>query len=426
MRTSVHIARTILKSGERSFVKLILRLATATIAISLAIMILTISIISGFENDISKKIFDFWGHITVKDINNRGSLENLPMDSIDIYTSRIDEITGIEYMAMNARGEFSSRKTKGGVKSTQEFIHLPAVLRSKDEMDGVRLRGLSSNVENVHFLNAYLTEGEWISPDAEENEIILSKSTARRIKVNPGENLIAHIIYDGKQIPKRFRISGIYSTGLEEFDARIAVVDIDFIRDIVGWGTDEAGGISVLVDNINDIDGITDYLNYELLPQNLYAESIKSEMRPLFEWLGLQDVNKILILSLLTIVCMINMTTVLIILILERSRMIGILKSIGSDNRLLREVFLYYAGYILLRALIIGNVIGLGISVLQYYTHLIPLDEVNYYLSYVPIKFEWSQFLLLNISSFALTLLFMLLPTALIARIKPVKVLKFD
>lgn len=424
MRTSGYIARTILKSGNTSFIKLILRLATATIALSLAVMILTISIISGFEKDISDKIFDFWGHITIKDINSRGAMENLPIDATGKYMEEIGNLEKVKFKTLDGRGNFVDKETVAGIKAMQEFIHLPAVIRSQEEMEGVRLRGLSPNLED--FLSAYIEKGTWIKEDSSQNEIVLSRSSANRLKVDVDKDIIVHIIYGGKQIPKRFKVVGIYSTGLEEFDARIAIVDINFVRDMVDWRDDQAGGISILVDDIRDIDGFTDYLNYEALPQNLYAESIKSELRPLFEWLSLQDVNKYLIISLLTIVCMINMTTVLIILILERSKMIGILKSLGADNWKLREIFLYYAGYILIRALLIGNLVGVGLCLVQYYTHAIPLDEVNYYLSYVPIRFEWGQYLLLNLGSFLLTLFFLLLPSALIARVNPVKVLRFE
>ncbi len=426
MRTSRYIASTILKSGSTSFIRLILRLATVTIALSLSVMILTVSIIAGFEQDISKKIFDFWGHITVKDLNSRGALENVPIDHADMYMDTIEALNRVNYPTINGRGEWVKKRTEGGIRAAQEFIHLPAILHSKDAMEGVRLRGLSSNIEKRQFLNSYIEAGSWIQDTSAQAQIILSRSLADRLEVGLHDKLLVHIIYDGRQIPRRFTVQGIYSTGLEEFDSRIAIVDIDFIREIVGWTSDQAGGISILVDNIDDIPGFTDYLNYQVLPRNLYAESIRTQLRALFEWLSLQDVNKILIISLLTIVCMINMTTVLIILILERSRMIGILKSLGADNWMIREVFLHYAAYILIRALIIGNLIGLGICAIQYFTHVLPLDEQNYYLSYVPISFEWWQYGLLNIGCFLLTIIFLILPTMLIARINPVKVLRFE
>lgn len=426
MRTSRYITRAILKSQDTAYIKLILQLATATIALSIAVMIITISVISGFEKEISKKIFDFWGHITVKDLNSRGSLESVPIDSVNVFQDSIMNLNQVSYLVADGNGNWVKKKTQAGIRATQEFIHIPAIIQTSESMEGVRLRGLSANINKNRFLRSYITHGSWLEKSPEKNLIILSRSIADRLKLNVGDKIVVHVIYGGKQIPRRFTVHGIYSTGLEEFDSRIALVDIDFIRGIVGWKKHQAGGISILVENMDDIRGFTNYLNYHVLPQNLYAESIRSQLRALFEWLSLQDVNKVLILSLLTIVCLINMTTVLIILILEQSNLIGILKSLGAGNRMLGEIFLYYASYILLRALIIGNLIGLGLCVLQYYTHILPLDETNYYLSYVPIHFEWLQYVLINLGCFLITLLFLLIPSMLIARINPVKVLRFE
>jgi len=228
-----------------------------------------------------------------------------------------------------------------------------------------------------------------------------------------------------EQLERRFTVEGIYRTGLEEYDRQFALVDIRKIQQVLGWKENQVSGFEVFVDNIDDLDAFTNYIYFEEITNDLYAESIKEKMRAIFEWLDLQDVNEWVILGLMLVVAIINMVTALLILILERTNMIGTLKSLGAANWSIRWVFLYYAGYIILVGLFWGNLIGLGLCWLQATFGFITLDEANYYLAVAPIKINWWSVLLLNGGTLVVTLLFLIVPSYLVSRIDPVKAIRF-
>ena len=225
---------------------------------------------------------------------------------------------------------------------------------------------------------------------------------------------------------RAFQIKNIYKTGLEEYDKRFGIVDIKKLQEILGWNVNEVQGMEVVLNDVRDLDVISEYVYYEILPQQLYAESIRSKFPSIFEWLSLQDINETIILQLMVLVAIINMITVLLILILERTQMIGILKSLGMNNWQVRKIFIYNAGYIIFYGLIIGNILGLGIALLQKHFNFIKLDEANYYLDTAPIEINWMALILLNVGTFVVTLITLVLPTMLITRIAPVKALRFD
>lgn len=439
MNVSAYIARRVTASGERSFSRMIIRIAIAAVAVSLAVMIVSTALMSGFKQEISTKIFGFWGHIHITDQAASFSVldnTNYPITSDQPFYPDLDTIGQRDYTyyrdIMGREVEFSGR-TKGGVRHIQVFATIPTLMRSETEdgpeMEGIILKGLGEDFDWGSF-QQYLREGEplIVSPDSTANGIIISEVTAKRLQVELGSRLELNFLRSGSQpLVRVLYVTGIYKTGLEEYDRQFALIDIQHIQRLLGWAPDQVGGFEVFLDNIDDVEPFAEYIHYEdnILPPHLYAESIRQKESDLFNWLDIQDYNEIIILTLMIIVAIINMITVLLILILERTTMVGTLKALGQSNWGIRKIFLYYAAYIMLFGLLWGNLIGLALCWLQDTFEFIKLDEASYYLSVAPVHINWWTIFLLNIGTLIITLLVLIIPSMLVSRIDPVKALRF-
>lgn len=427
------IAKRIAVTNTGSFTKVIIRIAMAAIAVSLTVMILTTAIISGFKQEISDKIFGFWGHIHVTDSNINRNFELIPISKDEKFYDEIRDIKQLEYQAeakilgFALKDKVVDKKTYSGVKGVHPYIILPGLLSSKRNFHGVLLKGVDEAYDWTK-MEAFIKDGKRITylPDSSSADILVSKNIADKMLISTGDKVVLSFIRDNQQIKKRFQVCGIYNTGLEEYDKRFGIVDIKKLQEILGWNVNEVQGMEVVLNDVRDLDVISEYVYYEILPQQLYAESIRSKFPSIFEWLSLQDINETIILQLMVLVAIINMITVLLILILERTQMIGILKSLGMNNWQVRKIFIYNAGYIIFYGLLIGNILGLGIALLQKHFNFIKLDEANYYLDTAPIEINWMALILLNVGTFVVTLITLVLPTMLITRITPVKALRFD
>lgn len=427
------IAKRIAVTNTGSFTKVIIRIAMAAIAVSLTVMILTTAIISGFKQEISDKIFGFWGHIHVTDSNINRNFELIPISKDEKFYDEIRDIKQLEYQAeakilgFALKDKVVDKKTYSGVKGVHPYIILPGLLSSKRNFHGVLLKGVDEAYDWTK-MEAFIKDGKRITylPDSSSADILVSKNIADKMLISTGDKVVLSFIRDNQQIKKRFQVCGIYNTGLEEYDKRFGIVDIKKLQEILGWNVNEVQGMEVVLNDVRDLDVISEYVYYEILPQQLYAESIRSKFPSIFEWLSLQDINETIILQLMVLVAIINMITVLLILILERTQMIGILKSLGMNNWQVRKIFIYNAGYIIFYGLLIGNILGLSIALLQKHFNFIKLDEANYYLDTAPIEINWMALILLNVGTFVVTLITLVLPTMLITRITPVKALRFD
>ncbi len=432
MNVSHFIAKRLAFSKSQSFVRVIIRIATIAVAISLAVMILTSLIINGFKKEISSKVFGFWGHIHITDTNVNRTFEQIPISKNGDLLDKIKGIKYIEYQSpvtyfgREVRGKYKTQRTKGGVRLVQPFAMAPGVMSTKKDFGAIILKGIDKTFEWDYFPE-FIVDGDTLTLTGDlENGIIVSSITAREMQLKVGQKIRVSFIRNGDQIKRVFRVKGIYNTGLEEYDKRFALVDLRKVQGILGWKDDEITGYEVFVDDIDDLDIINDYIYNEILPARYYSESIRSKFPSIFEWLKLQDINEDLLMWLMIIVGAINMITALLILILERSHMIGVLKSLGATNRQIQKVFLYHAMYIILAGMLIGNLLGLGIGALQYYTRFIKLDETSYYLSYAPVLFDPGAILLINLLCITLILSFLIVPTFLVTKILPVKTLRFE
>ncbi len=429
------IAKKVGYGEEKTFTKTIMRIAIVSIAISLAVMIITTSLIAGFKQEITEKIFGFWGHIHITDANVSLSKEPRPLSVDQKYFEELQDIAMVEYqspisfLGYEFEDQYRQKSTYGGVRHVQGFAMAPGIITTKKDFEGIIFKGIGTDFD-WQSMEVFLEEGEKLNLDniteKPSSEILISRKTADRLYLKVGSKFILHFIKDGKELKRRFVIKGIYNSGLGEYDKKFVVGDIRHIQELYGWEESQLGGLEVFVEDINDMNILSEYIYYNVVPSNLYAETIRDKFPNIFEWLGLQDINEVVILIMMIIVSIINMITALLILILERTKMIGILKTLGSTNWNIRKVFLYQAAYIISRGLFWGTCIGVGICMIQKYTGFVKLDEANYYLDVAPIVMNWSLILLLNILTLLVTLLFLIGPTYLITRINPIKVLRFD
>lgn len=419
------IARRIAFSGGKNFSRLIIRIAVVAVALSVGVMIASSALIAGFKSEISRKIFEFWGHIHISDTAYSLSFEPQPIDQKQGFYPSLDTIQGIPKPILEQM-EWTGKAPRGGIKHIQVFAHKPGIIRTKTAMEGILLKGIGPDFD-WNNLQPYLLEGKplSLSDTAASKEIIISRQTADRLQVGVGDKFIVHFVKEREQTRRLFQICGIYKTGLEEYDRKFALCDIRQVQNLLDWEEGQVAGFEIWLDDLHDLELYNQYIYQEVLPDNLLAVSIREKFPSIFEWLALQDYNEIVILVLMLAVAIINMITALLVLVLERSTMIGILKALGAENRRIRSIFLYHAAVITLMGMFWGNLIGLGFCWLQDRFHLIKLNEADYYLSYAPVKIEWMSVLGINLGTLAITLIFLLIPTRAVSGIAPVRAIRF-
>lgn len=432
MNLSHFIARRIAFSKSKSFTKVIVRIAIAAIALSLATMLITTLIISGFKKEISSKVFGFWGHIHITDTNINRTFEQVPISKSEPYIEEIEEIEWLNYqvpvnlLGYELIGKYKAKRTNGGVAHVQPFTWVAGIISTKKEFGAIQLKGVDEKFD-WDYLPNFLIEGEELSfDDDDDSGLIVSKVTAKALQLKVGQRVQFSTIRDNDQLKRAFVIKGIYNTGLEEYDKRFAIADLRKTQDMLGWGSDDVSGVEVFLEDIEDLDITNEYIYNDILPARLYSETIRTKFPSIFEWLKLQDINEDLLLWLMLVVAIINMITALLILILERTHMIGLLKALGSTNWQIRKIFVFNAAYIIFFGLILGNILGLGICFIQDQTHFITLDEASYYLSYAPVQFNWGAVFLINLFCFFITVIFLILPTYIVTGIDPIKTLRFE
>jgi lipoprotein-releasing system permease protein len=424
------IARRIAFSGGKNFSRVIIRIATVAVALSVAVMIASTALIAGFKHEISQKIFEFWGHIHISDTAYSLSFEPAPVERNQDFYPSLDTVRGISYFEDEEilgfeTGREVEKKSRDGIRHIQAFAHKPGIIRTKTAMEGIILKGVGKDFDWGN-LAPYLLEGQPIAlGDTLSRDIIISRQTADRLQVSVGDRFIVHFVKEGEQLRRRFQICGIYKTGLEEYDRKFALCDIRQTQELLGWTESEVAGFEIWLDDLRDLDLYNDYIYSEVLPPELLSTSIRSKFPAIFEWLSLQDLNEQVILGLMLAVAIINMITALLVLVLERTTMIGVLKSLGETSRRIRRIFLYYAAVITLTGMFWGNLLGLGFCFLQDKFHFIKLNEADYYLSYAPVKINWLAVVGVNAGTLFVTLLFLILPSFLVSKIQPVKAIQF-
>ena len=407
-------------SGGGGFTRIILWIATGAVGLSVAVMILSMALMTGFKQEITKKMFGFWGHIHITDPRSIRSYEALPFRYDSTLISTLESIHSV---TMEEDGKIQ-HTSFGGVRHVQAYIYLPGIITHDDQLEGIVLKGIGDDF-HWNTINQYNeSDVDWTGIGADE--LIISRVTADRLGLEKDDKLILHFVREGRQLQRRFIIKGIYKTGLEENDAKFALASISRVRDVLDWDSTQVSGLEIEIEHIDDLDMITEYIYQDEIPAHLYAENIREKFPSLFEWLELQDINTVVIIGLMLAVAMINMITALLILILERTQMIGILKSIGARDTSIRKVFLWFALYITAGGILAGNILGLGLAWIQNTYKIIRLDESDYYLDYAPVMVLPWHLIVINAGALVLIGLCLVAPSYLVTRVNPVKTIHFQ
>jgi lipoprotein-releasing system permease protein len=399
------IAKRISDPGDNSFSAIIHKIAIASVALGLAIMMIAFFVLGGFQNNIKDKIYSFSGHIQIKKFSLNNSFEEEP---IVLEAARMEAVLNDPY-----------------VDHIQEYAHKPGLLTKDDEVYGLLFKGIGRSY-NATLFDDYLVEGKFIqfNDSTFSNEVMVSQRMAKKMGLKVNDLVISYFIMDPPKT-RRVKIVGIYNTGLDAFDSQMMVGDIGLVRQLNGWESDQVGGYEVYLKDVEDIveadDSISTKLNVEI-----YTEKVDEKYLQIFDWLNLLTQNVNIFIWLILLVASFNMVSVLFILIMERTQMIGTFKALGASNGMIRRIFSYNGIQLVLKGLLVGNAIAIGFALLQDQFHLIPLDAENYYMDYVPIYWDWPVTIGLNFLTLLLVTFVLIIPTAIIARINPVKAIKFD
>jgi lipoprotein-releasing system permease protein len=344
-------------------------------------------------------MFGFWGHIHINSVQQTTSFEPAPISAHPPFLDSLKKLKNAFYTEGGVTKQIYS-----GVRHVQAYANKAGIIKTKDNFEGIVLKGVGAEYD-WRFIKENLVDGRIISSCDTCKDIMISNSTANRLKMKVGNKFIVHFVQNKEQQQRLFQICGIYKTGIDEYDKRFALADLKTVQSLLGWNENQVAGFEVFIDDLKDLKPLNEYIYSDLITNDLSAQTIKEEQPAIFDWLDLQDVNEQVILVLMLIVSIINMVTALLILILERTNMIGTLKALGTSGGRIQMIFLYYGAIIACVGLLIGNILGIGLSLLEQKFHFIHLSESNYYLSYAPIKFDFLTIVGLNIGTLLITTL---------------------
>jgi lipoprotein-releasing system permease protein len=414
MNLPYFIAQRLIKGRreETSFSRPINVIAIIGIAMGLAVMILAVAILTGFKQEIRDKVVGFGSHIQIMNFDSNISFETTPISGNQEFIPKIKAIPGIKHIEVFA--------TKAGL------------IKAADEIQGVMLKGIGSDFDWSYF-SSNMVEGVvfTVTDTGRTDKVIISRKIADMLRLKNGDSFVMHFIQDPPRM-RKFTISGIYETSLEEFDKMYVFCDIGHIKRLNGWEDEQVSGFEVFIDDFDRLDEMTlavrDAIGYKITEEDakFKVTNIRIRYPQIFDWLNFQDINVIIIILLMLVVAGFNMISGLLILILEKTNMIGIFKALGSEDKMIRKVFLYQAAYLIAKGLLWGNIIGIGLAFLQLKTGIITLDPDSYYIKTVPVNLELTHVLLLNAGTMAAIVVMLLVPTQLISRITPVKAIKYD
>jgi lipoprotein-releasing system permease protein len=406
--------------GQGSISKPIVKIGILGIILGLSVMLLTISIVLGFKKEITKKVTGLAADVTISNISYGSNGEQVPIkiakDSLNVFK----KLTNIKHIQATAQ--------KNGI------------VKTKTENEGVIIKGINGDYD-LSYLGSYLQAGHLPKVDSSEvsSDILISESLATKLDLKLEEKflvyfVVQHELYDSiekvnyikfEQRSRSFKICGIYKTSFSDFDNNLTFADIRQIQKLNYWDSSMVGNYEIRVNDFEKLDEAIDQLN-EHVGLNYQLVSVKDAFSNIFIWLDKLDINGVIIIVLMILVAVINMITALLILILERTNMVGMLKSLGMNNANVRKIFFYISVRLLSRGLLWGNIIGIGLCVIQYYFGIAKLDSATYYVDKVAIELNWLYYLLLNVGTITVCILMLFLPTLIITKITPIKTLRFD
>ncbi|HLG02096.1 MAG TPA: ABC transporter permease [Bacteroidia bacterium] len=384
----------------------IVRVAVIGIAIGMAVMILTLAVMNGFQKEIRKKVIGFGSHIQITGFDLNESFET---DSLNKNQPSIPAVRKLP-----------------GIKHVQVFAMKAGIIKSGDQLQGVVLKGVDRDYDWT-FFQRNLKEGNLLSlPDTVSNRVLVSRLIANRMNLEVGEKFRMFFLRGNETRQRAFRVEGIYETGLSDgFDDRFVICDIRQVQQLNNWNSTTVAGFELLVTDFDSLEIITEHVR-STIDLDLDAQSIRELTPQIFSWLDILDVNALIIIVLMLFVSMINMISALIILILDRTNMIGTLKALGSSDGRIIVIFLLHASWLILLGIVCGNILGLSLCWIQSTYGLAKLDEASYYVKAVPIAVNWLHWVFLNVTAFTGCLVALLIPALIILRISPMRAIRFS
>lgn len=415
MNFPLFIAKRIFASqdAKQKVSKPAIRIATAGVAIGLAVMIISGSVVLGFKHTVQNKVIGFGSHIQVANFLTHQSSGTFPIVFGDSICQAIKRVPGVDHVQITA--------TKQGVgKTDTDFL-------------GLLFKGVGEDFDST-FIHQNMVEGSIPSFSSKQsgNKILISKTQADKLNLKCGNKIFAYFIDNNGVRVRRFTIQGIYQTNLSQYDEAVCFTDIYTVRKLNGWDDDQGTSAEITVTDFNRLQDIADDMaatvnkSSDRNGDTYSCLTIKDLSPQIFTWLELLDLNVWIILALMTAVAGVTMISGLLIIILERTTMIGILKALGARNKVVRHTFLWFAAFIIARGLVIGNAIGIGILVLQRFTGIVKLDPTTYYVSEVPVEFSWLLFALINVATLAISIAVLVGPSYLISTIHPAKSMRYE
>jgi lipoprotein-releasing system permease protein len=400
------------QQGSQHVSRPAVRIATIGIALGLAVMLISVAVVIGFKQEIRNKTIGFGGHIQITNFDNNNTYE---MNPIKADNALIKKISSIE-----------------GVKHVQRFATKPGIIKTDTEFQGIVIKGVDAGFD-WKFFKSNLVEGQLLdlSGATPKNQVVISRYLANLLGLKLGDSFFTYFIQERVRA-RKFKIVGIYSTNFIEYDKLFLLADMRQVQTLNDWKPDSFSGLEVLINDFDQIDKVGNAVydataNKFSKEGNTYSTQTIKQLNPqIFSWLNLLDMNVWVILILMLSVAGFNMISGLLILILERTSMIGVLKSMGATNWSIRKIFLYHSFFLIGKGMLWGNIIGLSLCAIQYFTGIIPLDPEAYYVSTIPIAFNWFYFILLNIGTLIASLLMMIGPSYLITKIDPAKIIRYE
>lgn len=382
------------------------RVALAGMIVGVVVMILTICIVVGFKQTITQKVAGFGAHIQVVSFDNNNTYDLQPIEVSDSLLTQL--------------GSY------GHVVATAPFITKPGMLKTDTDFKGIVLKG----TDYWDFFARNIQEG---ALPAKPQEVLISRVTANRLELHVGDAIMGYFVDESDVRARRFSISGIYDTGFLQFDDLFVLTSLETARRLQSWDLNTYSGVEILLDDIKNLNETSDEIYFAVvnkLDENGYktyfVETLQDQNPAIFAWLDLLDMNVVVIIVLMLLVAGFNIVSGLIILILDGIQLIGTLKALGADNSFVRHIFLIQAALLIGKGVLWGNIIGLALAALQYFGHVVPLEAATYYVDAVPIAFAWSWIIVLNVLTIGLSLLILLLPSMIITKINPARVMHFE
>ena len=400
---------TAAKQDKSSISSPIIKIAIVAIALGIIIMMIAIATSIGLQEKIREKITGFNGHIQITNFdNNNSEISLVPISTKQDFYPNFNNVEG--------------------VKKVQVYATKAGIIRTENDFEGIIAKGVGEDYD-WSFFEEYLVAGEIPTYTTKRsNQILLSQFVSDRMQFKIGDEFNTIFLKEDTNRPpsiRVFKLAGIYNSGFQDFDENIMIIDIKQVQKLNNWEENQVGGFEVFLDDFNKIEVKGNEI-YTEIPPELNAQTISNKFSGLFEWIKLFDTNTLIIIVIMLIVSAINMITALLVLILERTQMIGVLKALGSDNWSIRKLFLYNASYIIFRGIFWGNLIGISILLLQYYFGVITLNPETYYVKEAPVSINVWHILLLNFGTLLLCVLMLIIPSWIITKISPVKAIKFE